>query len=114
NLKEAIFTCSINNCSTEIKIIEKLTLMQTLSQKSISIDKGAQDLLIFDKNSLVNLDTIVKKNSQNKESNIPAFTISNLLSKRVGEATSAKSSNKKKKSTNRKDSLILKKLIQEL
>ncbi|CAG8559466.1 17256_t:CDS:10, partial [Dentiscutata heterogama] len=115
---ETMFTCPINNCSAEIKIIEKSPLMRAPSQRSMSIDEGSQDPLIFGKNSLVNLDTIVEENSennsQNKEPDIPDFTTSNLPSKRVGEATSAKSSNKKKKSANREDSPILKRLIQKL
>ncbi|CAG8851845.1 1886_t:CDS:1, partial [Gigaspora margarita] len=118
NLRETMFTCPVNNCSAEIEIIEKSPLMRAPSQRSMSIDEGSQDLL-FGKNSSVNLDTIVEENSennnsQNKESSIPNFTTSILPSKRVGEATSAKSSNKKKKSANREDSPILKRLIQEL
>ncbi|CAG8480277.1 19200_t:CDS:2 [Racocetra fulgida] len=113
-----MFTCPVNNCSAEIEIIEKSPLMWAPLQRSMSIDEGSQDLLIFGKNSLVNLDTIVEENSennsQNKEPGIPDFTTSNLPSKRVGEATSAKSSNKKKKSANREDSPVLKRLIQEL
>ncbi|CAG8751282.1 7015_t:CDS:1, partial [Cetraspora pellucida] len=95
NLNETMFTCSVNNCSAEIKIIKKLSLMRAPSQRSMSIDEESQDLLIFDKNSLVNLNTIVEENSennsQNKEPGIPDFTTSNLLSKCVGKAISAKS-----------------------
>ncbi|CAG8797257.1 6886_t:CDS:1, partial [Racocetra fulgida] len=83
----------------------------------MSIDEGSQNLLIFDKNSLVNLDTIreenSKNNSQNKEPGIPDFTTSNLPFKCIGKATSVKSSNKKK-SINKEDSPVLKRLIQEL
>ncbi|CAG8757852.1 19793_t:CDS:2, partial [Racocetra persica] len=115
---ETMFIYSVNNCSAEIEIIEKSPLMRALSQRSMSIDEGSQDSLIFGKNSLVNLDIIIKENSennsQNKEPGIPDFTTSNLPSKCVGKATSAKSSNKKKKSANREDSPILKRLIQEL
>ncbi|KAF0386972.1 hypothetical protein F8M41_011293 [Gigaspora margarita] len=75
NLRETMFTCPVNNCSTEIKIIEKLPLMRALSQRSMSIDEGSQDSLIFSKNSL---DTIVEENS---ESCIPDSTASNLPSK---------------------------------
>ncbi|CAG8755989.1 17052_t:CDS:2, partial [Racocetra fulgida] len=118
NLRETMFTCPVNNCSAEIEIIEKSPLMWAPLQRSMSIDEGSQDLLIFGKNSLVNLDTIVEENSennsQNKEPGIPDFTTSNLPSKRVGEATSAKSSNKKKKSANREDFPVLKRLIQKL
>ncbi|CAG8819914.1 26981_t:CDS:1, partial [Racocetra persica] len=72
---------------TEIEIIKKSPLMWASSQRSMNIDEGSQDPLIFGKNSLVNLDTIVeensKNNSQNKEPGIPDFTTSNLPSKRV-------------------------------
>ncbi|CAG8595928.1 57_t:CDS:1, partial [Racocetra fulgida] len=78
-------------------------------QRSISIDERLQDLLIFGKNSLVNLDTIVKKNS---ESGISNFTISNLLSKCIDESTD-KILNKKQKQA-KKESHILKNLIKEL
>ncbi|CAG8800767.1 13599_t:CDS:2, partial [Cetraspora pellucida] len=60
------------------------SLMWALSQRSMHIDEGSQDSLIFGKNSLVNLDTIIEKNS---ESDISDSTTSNLPSKRVGEPT---------------------------
>ncbi|CAG8652363.1 20206_t:CDS:2 [Dentiscutata erythropus] len=84
NLRETIFTCPVNNCSAKIEIIEKSPLMRALSQRSMSIDEGLQDSLIFGKNSLVNLDTIVEENS---ESGIPDSTTSNLPYKHVGEPT---------------------------
>ncbi|CAG8801989.1 3338_t:CDS:1, partial [Dentiscutata erythropus] len=78
NLRETMFTYPINNCSAEIKIIEKSPLMRAPSQRSMSIDEGSQDPLIFGKNSLVNLDTIIEENSennlQNKVPGIPDFT----------------------------------------
>ncbi|CAG8768745.1 10500_t:CDS:1, partial [Dentiscutata heterogama] len=66
-----MFTCPINNCSVEIEIIKKSPLMRAPSQRSMSIDKGSQDLVIFSKNSLTNLDRIVEENS---ESGIPDST----------------------------------------
>ncbi|CAG8698830.1 10165_t:CDS:2, partial [Cetraspora pellucida] len=75
-----MFTCLVNNCNAKIEIIEKSLLMWAPSQRSMSIDERSQDLLIFDKNSLVNLDTIIKKNS---EFGISDSITSNLLSKHV-------------------------------
>ncbi|CAG8707039.1 14991_t:CDS:1, partial [Racocetra fulgida] len=43
NLRETMFTCSVNNCSTEIEIIEKSPLMRAPTQRSMSIDEGSQD-----------------------------------------------------------------------
>ncbi|CAG8755184.1 30060_t:CDS:1, partial [Racocetra persica] len=88
-----MFTCSVNNYSAKIKIIEKSPLMRAPSQRNMSIDEGSQDSLIFGKNSLVNLDTIIKENF---ESGIPDFTTSNLSSKHVGEPTDKISSKKQK------------------
>ncbi|CAG8559474.1 33221_t:CDS:2, partial [Racocetra persica] len=102
--KETILTCTINNCSAEIEIIEKSSLMRAPSQKSISIDEGSQDLLIFGKNSLVNLDTIVKENSKS--------ATSNLSSKHAGKPTDKISSKKQKQA--KKELHILKDLIKEL
>ncbi|CAG8778119.1 9469_t:CDS:1, partial [Gigaspora rosea] len=109
NIRETMFTCPVNNCSAEIKIIEKSSLMRAPSQRSMSIDEGSQDLLIFGKNSLVNLDTIIEENS---ESSIPESVTSNLPSKRVGESTDKISSKKQKQA--KKESHILKDLIKEL
>ncbi|CAG8808385.1 20856_t:CDS:1, partial [Gigaspora margarita] len=106
NLRETIFTCLVNNCSMEIEIIEKSLLIWALSQRSMSINEGSQDLLIFSKNSL---DTIVEKNS---ESGIPDSTTSNLPSKHVGEPTDKILSKKQKQA--KKESHILKNLIKEL
>ncbi|CAG8534579.1 7140_t:CDS:2 [Dentiscutata erythropus] len=80
--------------------------MWALSQRSMSIDEESQDPLIFGKNSLVNLDTIVKENS---ESGIPYSTTSNLLSKHIGEPTD-KILSKKQKQT-KKELHILKDFI---
>ncbi|CAG8670727.1 1557_t:CDS:2 [Racocetra fulgida] len=66
----------------------------------MSIDEGSQNLLIFGKNSLVNLDIIIEENS---ESGIPDSTTSNLLSKHISEPTDKISK-----------SHILKDLIKEL
>ncbi|CAG8693800.1 15614_t:CDS:10, partial [Gigaspora margarita] len=49
NLRETMFTYPVNNCSAEIEIIEKSLLMRAPSQRSMSIDEGSQDPLIFDK-----------------------------------------------------------------
>ncbi|CAG8678142.1 17415_t:CDS:1, partial [Racocetra fulgida] len=83
--------------------------MQVPTQRSMSIDEESQNLVIFGKNSLVNLDTIIKENS---ESNIPDSTTSNLSSKHIGKPTDIISSKKQKQI--KKESHILKNLIKKL
>jgi len=128
NIREKLPICPSKNCVAEIEIVERSPLIQTLSQRSMSID-GPQEKLFnpkvsnaFTENDPSCLDTIAEEDSndnqsQNMESDIPGTsTTSTLPSKRAGEPTSADkpSSKKAKKQSKKEDSPVLKKLIDEL
>ncbi|CAJ0885388.1 13920_t:CDS:2 [Entrophospora sp. SA101] len=130
NIRENTHICPGKNCVAEIEIVEKSPLVQTPSQRSMSID-GSQEKLFNPENDPSCLDTIAEEDSndnrsQNKESDVPetsttksdvpeTSTTSALPSKRANKTTTMdKPPSKKKKSSSREDSPVLKKLIDEL
>ncbi|CAJ0642955.1 928_t:CDS:2 [Entrophospora sp. SA101] len=75
NIRENTHICPGKNCVAEIEIVEKSPLVQTPSQRSMSID-GSQEKLFNPENDPSCLDTIAEEDSndnrsQNKESDVP-------------------------------------------